>query len=196
MSDYFDDAKNVEEYVTMAEGYDGRALVDALAAHLADGSSVLELGMGPGTDLLLLSQRFCATGSDRSTLFVERFRTLYPSADLLVLDAVMLPTERHFDALYSNKVLNHLSTADLRLSLRRQHALLNENGVALHSFWLGKGKEALHGLHFVYYTPERMSVLVAELASIGPRFDVVASQRYSELGGEEDDSFYIILRKC
>ena len=51
---YYNDKKNVEEYIRMAEGYDGRAFVDLLKGMLPKGASVLELGMGPGKDLLLL----------------------------------------------------------------------------------------------------------------------------------------------
>ena len=52
--DYFDDEQNVRDYIRMAEGYDGRALVDKLGAYLGEGATVLELGMGPGIDLDML----------------------------------------------------------------------------------------------------------------------------------------------
>ncbi len=48
---YFDDPANVESYIKMADGYDGRALIGILQKHLPPGSTVLELGMGPGKDL-------------------------------------------------------------------------------------------------------------------------------------------------
>ena len=60
--DFYDEEKNVESYVQMAEGYDGRELVDVLKQHLAPGSTVLEVGMGPGKDLALLAEAFAATG--------------------------------------------------------------------------------------------------------------------------------------
>ena len=68
---YYDDAKNVETYVEMADGYDGPALIEVLATMLEPGSTVLELGMGPGKDFALLSQRYQVTGSDNSALFVS-----------------------------------------------------------------------------------------------------------------------------
>ena len=45
---FYDDDKNVEQYIQMAEGYDGKLLIDILLKHLPSKSSVLELGMGPG----------------------------------------------------------------------------------------------------------------------------------------------------
>jgi len=69
---YFDDGKNVDEYIRMAEGYDGRELIAILKMHLPAGSTVLELGMGPGKDLDLLAQTYTVTGSDYSNVFLER----------------------------------------------------------------------------------------------------------------------------
>ncbi len=80
---FYNDKKNVEEYTRMAEGYDGRVFVDLLKGMLPKGATVLELGMGPGKDLLLLSEHFQATGSDSSNVFLERFRKTHPDADLL-----------------------------------------------------------------------------------------------------------------
>ncbi len=46
----------------MAAGYDGRELIAALTNYLPAGAEVLELGMGPGVDLDLLSQTYQVTG--------------------------------------------------------------------------------------------------------------------------------------
>ncbi len=37
---FFDDPKNVEQYIDMSQGYDGARLVNALAAKLAEGATV------------------------------------------------------------------------------------------------------------------------------------------------------------
>ena len=41
---YFDKIENVWEYLKMAEGYDGRELIDVLKNYLKAGASVLEQG--------------------------------------------------------------------------------------------------------------------------------------------------------
>ena len=184
---FYDNEESVEAYVQMAEDYDGRELVAALRQHLPAGSAVLELGMGPGKDLELLAEDFTVTGSDLSELFLRRYRRKRPDADLLLLDAVTLETERRFDAIYSNKALHHLKADGLRASFRRQAALLNANGLLLHSFWYGEGTEEYHELQFTYHTETSLA------AVIGPAFERVASVRYTEI--EEDDSLYILLRK-
>lgn len=187
---YYHDPKNAQEYIKMAEGYDGRELIAVLARHLSPGATVLELGMGPGKDLDLLSQTFQATGSDYAQPFLDRYRDLHPQADLLLLDAVTLDTDRTFDALYSNKVLYHLTKEELRISLHNQARILNPNGVLLHSLWYGDGEEDMHGLHFVYYTEDTFGDLVVD--EFGNKFEIVETARYTEM--EQDDSFFVVLR--
>ena len=184
---YYDSEDNVDAYVAMAEGYDGADLIAVLKRFLPEGSGVLELGMGPGKDLDLLRAAYTVTGSDTSRVFLDRYREEHPDADLLLLDAAHLDTERTFDGIYSNKVLHHLTRAELEASLRRQRDVLRDAGVALHSFWYGTGEDAMHGLHFTYYT----KATLREVVGVG--FAVVALERYQEM--EEGDSLYILLRK-
>ncbi|MCG8603708.1 class I SAM-dependent methyltransferase [bacterium] len=121
---FFDERKNVDEYIKMAEGYDGRELISVLKMHLPPESTVLELGMGPGKDLDLLAQTYAVTGSDSSSVFLDLYRTAHPDADLLKLDATSIQTKRTFDCIYSNKVLHHLPKMDLQGSFARQKELL------------------------------------------------------------------------
>ena len=184
---YFNNRKNVNEYIQMAEGYDGRALIAVLQRYLPAGSTVLELGMGPGKDLELLAETYTVTGSDSSSVFLELYREKHPTADLLELDATSIDTDRTFECIYSNKVLHHLSRADLPQSFARQRELLSAGGLLLHSFWVGDHEEEYDGLRFVYYTEEAL------LSAVGPGFEVVVMERYTEM--EEDDSFFVLLRK-
>jgi cyclopropane fatty-acyl-phospholipid synthase-like methyltransferase len=186
---YYDTERGVEEYVEMAKGYDGAQLIDVLKGYLPAGSAVLEVGMGPGVDLDILARTYAVTGSDYSQVFLDRYRETHPEADLMLLDAVSLKTERRFDGLYSNKVLHHLSPEELRTSLEAQAVLLDTDGVAMHSFWWGEQEEEwMEGLRFVYYTePELVD------AVLGTGLEVARCERYTEM--ETNDSFFIVLRK-
>lgn len=184
---YYDDPDNVAGYIAMAEGYDGRELVAALRRYLKDGAAVLELGMGPGKDLAMLGEHYEATGSDISAVFVDRYRRTHPEADLLVLDARTLETDRRFDAIYSNKVLQHLTRDEVRESFQRQAAVLNRSGLALHTFWRGEGEEIFSGLLNVYYTEEQLRALAAD------SFEVIELRRYAEM--DEDDSLLLLMRR-
>lgn len=184
---FFDTPEGVRQYLEMAEGYDGRDLVKVLKTHLPAGSSVLEIGMGPGKDLDLLRSSFEATGSDRSTAFLDHYRASHPGADLLRLDAVTLATDRRFDALYSNKVLHHLPREQMVLSLARQREILNESGLVLHSFWHGDKEERHEDLLFVHYTEAQL----AQVFAAG--YEVLEMKRYAEMN--DDDSVYVVARK-
>ena len=122
---YYHAEESVRKYLQMADGYDGRELIDVLNKLLASNSTVLELAMGPRKDLEIPSESFRVTGSDNSELFPRRYRTKHPDAGLVLLDAVATDIDRTFDCICSNRVLIHLTTEELAHSLRRQASVLN-----------------------------------------------------------------------
>jgi SAM-dependent methyltransferase len=184
---YYDNEKNVEQYMRVAAGYDGKLLVDALRKHLPDRAKLLELGIGPGKDLLLLNEHYEVTGSDASAIFVERFKKLHPRINVKLLDAITLDTNERFQGIYSNKVLCHLERDQLRNSFQQQARALESGGIALHSFWHGDEERDYQGLRFVYYREAALRTLVE------PAYELLDAKRYTEI--ETDDSLYIVLRK-
>ncbi len=122
---FFDTAKGVEQYIKMAEGYDGAELIKILKKYLPENSTVLEIGIGPGKDLDILKKLYTVTGSDNSQIFLDKYKKNHPDTNLLLLDAVTMKTDRRFDCIYSNKVLHHLTKEDLTKSLQRQKEMLN-----------------------------------------------------------------------
>lgn len=181
---FYDDEKTALQYIEMADGYDGRELVNVLKAHVPKGAKVLEIGMGPGVDLGLLDTHYEVTGSDNSQFFLDRYRASHRGADLIYLDAVKLDTDRIFDCIYSNKVLHHLTGENLAKSLRRQRQILSDTGLIMHSFWRGTGVDEHHGLKFVYQTEDTLRSIVGEFFNV---LDVVV---YKEM--EDDDSLYVL----
>ena len=184
---YFDDPKNIEEYVKMAEGFDGRELIEILKPHLKSGATVLELGIGPGVDFELLSEHYQVTGSDYSQAFLDRYGQKNPDAELVLLNAVTMDIDRKFDCIYSNKVLHHLTRDDLKTSLHRQADALNDKGILFHSFWYGDKEEDMHGLHFTYYTEETLRQAISD------EVQLLELKQYTEM--ENADSLYLVLQK-
>jgi cyclopropane fatty-acyl-phospholipid synthase-like methyltransferase len=184
---YFDDEQNVEEYVKMATVYDGRPLINILKKYLKNGATVLELGMGPGKDFEILSQSFQVTGSDNSKVFLDRYKKRNAAADLVLLDAVQMDIGKRFDGIYSNKVLHHLTRAELKESLGRQAKVLNGQGILCHSLWYGDQEEEMSGLRFVYYREETFSEIVSN------EYEILEIKTYTEI--EQDDSMYVVLKK-
>lgn len=184
---FYDKKKNVQEYIELAAGFEGVELIKILRKHLPDGSSLLELGMGPGKDLDILKKNFKVIGSDTSDIFLDMYKQKNPEAELLKLDAVTLGTKKKFDCIYSNKVLMHLPQGDLFKSLKRQAEVLKDKGLLFHSFWYGTTSERFDGLLFNYYNEDFLQKVV------GIDYELVEMKRYMEM--EKNDSIYIILRK-
>ncbi len=184
---YFDNEKNCDEYVKMAEGYDGFGLIEKLGNYIAPGQTVLELGMGPGVDLDLLCERYVATGSDSSKVFVDRYSRAHPEARVLMLDAVSIDTDERYDAVYSNKVLQHLTRDELRRSLVRQAEVVERGGYLMHSFWFGDKEERHHGLLFTYHTSRSIEALTPS------ELEIVEAYRYDEM--KKDDSLAVVFRR-
>ena len=171
----------------MAEGFDGQNIISELIKYLPRDSSVLEIGMGSGTDLTLLEKYYKVTGSDYSEIFIDRYWKTHPNTDLLVLDALTLETDRKFQGIYSNEVLMHLTCEELKQSIKRQAEILEPDGIICHSFWRGNKEENYDGLRFIYYTTKQLRV------SIMNTFNIIKIEKYQEI--EPDDSLFIIARK-
>lgn len=184
---YYNSKKNVLNYIKMAEPYNGQILINRLKKHLQPGSSVLELGMGPGKDLDILKKLYKVTGSEMSKVFLDLYREKDADADLLLLDAKYPDTQRNFDCVYSNKVLHHLTRDELRRSLQKQSDILYPGGLVMHSFWEGDREEVLSGLTFVYYPASGLEEIFSEY------FEIIEVETYSEMF--PGDSIWILGRK-
>jgi len=193
MKNYYKDKENVLEYIEMAEGYDGRVLIEHLRDYLPEGSSVLELGIGPGKDLDILKKYYQVTGSDFTKHFLDLYKENHQDmdVDLLLLDARKLDIERQFDCVYTNKVLYHLTEEEMIESLRRQEDLLTEEGLILHSFWEGNKKEKFKGTNYVYYTKKRLiEIINTHFTDV---YKILEIEYYKEM--KEKDSIFFILKK-
>lgn len=183
---FYRDRKKAEDYVEMRNGIDGRRLVGTLRSLLPEGSRVLELGSGPGTDLLLLSEFFDAVGSDYSRHFLDIFSSSHPGIEFLLIDAETIETDLSFDCVFSNKVLHHLSGSQLRRSLKRQAEIVGSGGLLFHSFWLGDETCTGEGLVFTKYELEEIADI---LSSVG---EIEISGRYAEMN--LNDSCFAAVR--
>lgn len=186
---FFDKKENVDDYIKMVQEYDFSFVKNAITTHLSPGATLLEIGMGPGVDLLVLAQQYKVTGSDASTIFVDRFKTLYRDSmiPVLQLDARTLNIQTKFDCIYSNKVLMHLKKEEMTISLKRQSELLNDGGIIFATLWYGNSEEKYGELLFNYYNEKTIPDLLPK------ELEISTLERYTE--ENKDDSFYMILKK-
>ena len=184
---YYEDSQNVHNYIKRAQGYDGQVIIQRLKPFLATGARVLELGMGPGTDFVLLSQDYDVVGSDYSQVFLDLARKQFPNATLLHLNAETLDTNQTFDAIYSHKVLHHLTDEQLQMSIQNQLRILNPGGLTCHGFWEGEATDRREDLIDNYHTEEELRQWFE------PDFDILVLEPYQEI--EPNDSLLLIARK-
>ena len=188
MSDqYYHTEASVKEYISMAEDVSGADLIEQLKNILAKGSSVLELGSGPGTDWSILKQSYRVTGSDFSKEFLNHLKKKHPNEEFLYLDARYLKTELSFEGIYSNKVLHHLKDDELASSIESQLSVLEDGGIICHSFWNGEGSEIFKGMYVNYQNKESLTKI------FGNSFEIISLKAYKEF--EDNDSTFIIAKK-
>jgi cyclopropane fatty-acyl-phospholipid synthase-like methyltransferase len=184
---YYKTRESVDEYIKLAEGLDGSQLIDKFTALLNPGSSILEIGSGPGTDWEILSRDFTVTGSDYSPEFLRRLKAKYPGQEFLELEASTLRVDKTFDGIYSNKVLHHLRDNELKASIQRQTEILKPGGLICHSFWEGEGDEIFKGLYVNYHSETRLRDLFEVT------FEILVLEAYKEF--EDGDSRLLIGRR-
>jgi len=187
MSKYYHSKESVDEYIKMAQGHDGKAIIEKMNEYLPPGAQLLEIGSGPGTDWQILNENYRVVGSDLSQEFLKRLRANNPQGEFLELDAEKLQTHLLFDAIYSNKVLHHLEDEALQKSVLRQYEILNQGGIICHSFWHGKDSEIYNDLFVNYHTDQGIITLFEN------HFDHLLIWYYKEF--EKGDSFLYIGRK-
>lgn len=184
---YYHTQASVQEYIHLAKDVNGQALITLLAQVLPLGSTVLEIGSGPGTDWRILSKSYQVTGSDNSAEFLAHLRTENPNGEFLELDAITLHTDNSYDGIYSNKVMHHLKDEELAASIQRQAQILSPNGVICHSFWKGEGTEVFKGMFVNYHTEAALNEFFKDY------FEVISIESYAEF--EAGDSLLLMGRR-
>ena len=184
---YFDNEKNVQDYIKMVEDYNPIELINILRKNLEKGSTLLELGMGPGKDLDILRNYYNVTGSDSSQIFINRYKKTHPESDIIQIDARDIKIKQKFDCIYSNKVLIHLTKEECNSSFKKQKNILNPSGILFHTFWFGTKTEKYQELLFTYYSEDELKNMVKD------DYNIISIERYTE--DKKDDSILLIVQR-
>lgn len=184
---YYQTKSSVEEYIRLAKDVNGRELIKKLKKYLPSDADLLEIGSGPGTDWNILKANYKVVGSDNSPEFLRHLRRQNPEGNFLELDAITIETDRKFDGIYSNKVMQHLKDHELTNSIKKQGEVLNHQGIICHSFWRGEGSEYFKGLFVNYHSHDSLHDF------FGSSFNILLIEEYAEF--EKGDSILLIAKK-
>ena len=186
---YFMNRVNVDTYKEMLGDYDNSWVVNKLSEFISAGAKVLEIGMGTGLDLNLLSKKYEVIGSDNSPIFINDYNIKNKGGKAILLDAISVDINDSFDCIYSNKVLQHLTKDQFLKSLSNQGKCLNANGIIYFTLWYGEYREELYfddSLRFTYYTENDIKDMVAD------NFDIIHINRFTE--SDDMDSLLVVLK--
>jgi SAM-dependent methyltransferase len=140
------------------------SLVDDLIALVPRGSTVLELGSGPGRDAIDLEiAGLVVSRTDGAAAFVRRFQNAGIEARVLNVHAEDFGGP--FDAVFANAVLLHVERSNLSGVLRVALRATRVGGVLVASFKRGAGAEWSHRKldsprHFTYWEETDLSSVV------------------------------------
>lgn len=184
---FYHTKESVDLYLEMTENINGQELIDQFTKHLPSKASILELGTGPGHDWEILSKDFYVIGTDLSDEFLDRLRSKYPSGNFTKIHAANLEYHSTVDAIYSNKVLHHLTDDELKKSVSRQSEILSPRGIICHSFWKGNSTEEFQGMFVNNHTEKDLKHFFEN------QFEILHLESYKEF--EKGDSILLIARK-
>lgn len=188
--DFFKNKENVDKYIEMVKDYDGTWLINKIDDYLEKECSLLELGMGPGTDLQILSRKYKVVGSDNSSIFIEKFNKKNTGIEAIYIDAKEMNTDRKFDCIYSNKVLHHLKKSEFIESIKNQNKNLNQGGIIFMTLWRGEYREEIMfdgEVRFTYYLESDIKEIVEK------DYNILCLETYNEC--DKNDSLLVVLRK-
>jgi ubiquinone/menaquinone biosynthesis C-methylase UbiE len=179
--------KGVAEYIRMSEGYDLSLYKEQFLKFLKEGSTLLELGMGPGNDYHWLSELYQVTGSDYSQLFLDKAKIRFPDGDFILLDAVSIKTNKRFDCIFSNKVYQYFDIYQIEKALIRQLQLLTGQGIIIHTLWIGDQVFEDDDYKAVYHNEAHLKEIVSK------HYKILEWLTYSEF--EDNDSVFFVARR-
>ena len=141
-------------YRAGTQDHDVSQNIDALLNAIASPPpfTLLDLGCGPGRDLVAFSGRgHHAVGLDGSAQFVAMARA-HSGCEVLQQDLLELALPAaHFDGVFANAVLFHVPAVALPQVLREIHACLKPDGVLFSSNPLGHDEAGWHGARYGVY---------------------------------------------
>lgn len=141
-----------QTYAQIAQGYDqitaNKMVIEEMQQfvhYLKKGSSILDLGCGPGRDAVWFTQRgYSVTLFDLSPELLAIAKSKLPDAHIIQGDMTALPFENNsFDGIWANASLLHLTKKEFRRALQKVYEILTPDGMFFCSLKEGTGEQEI-----------------------------------------------------
>lgn len=168
---------------------------------LREGSSILDLGCGPGNIAKFLVNQdkgYKILGVDLSSEMLKLARQNVPTGEFVIGDIRHLQLEPKFDAVIASFCMIHLENEEAVELLRKIHDLLNDKGYLYLSFMSGgvsgfdKASFSEEEMYFNYFSPEKIKKI---LENLDYRVLSMHFHEYRRKGGQVIQDVIIIARK-
>lgn len=131
-------AKNTQGIILKKELY-------RFCRHLPENSLILDIGCGPGRDAKIFGAKgYRVIGIDLSSKLLDMARQKVASADfrLMNISNINFPSD-HFEGLWANASLMHLSKERIQDALKQYYDTLKEHGLFYITLKQGEGEQML-----------------------------------------------------
>ncbi len=197
VSAYNNCASAYEEKFSKNETYNQHAL--SFASLFEAGSSILDIGCGPGLNSALFTGRgISVTGIDPSSEMIRLAEKNCPAGNFINISADMYESQKKFDGLYLSFVIVHMDDDKVETLLDRLHFMIKTGGYVYISFMVGKtpGYElSSFAKDEIYYNYFNKDEIISRFHNND--FELISSHTdpYEEADGSFTDDIFLVFKK-
>ena len=161
---YYND--NFKEFTGSTLNLDLSELYSRYIKYLKHGARILDMGCGPGRDLLFFKQNgFSVSGIDNAGKFVN-FAREYSGCSVSLMDFREVSFSEEFEGIWACASLLHLNKDELQNVLERSVKALKPEGVFYMSFKYGSFEGIRNGRYFLFLDENAFRKIIKDINNI------------------------------
>lgn len=162
------------------------------------GSSLLDIGCGPGLNAKIFAQKkLSVTGFDISPEMIKLARKNCPSGDFLVSSVEEFSTDVKFDGICLSFIIVHLKTSDAVSLLNRLSRFVKPDGKVYISFMTGREsgyESASFSKNKIFFNYFEKEFIISCLEKNGFRLFSSDTASYEESDGSTTEELFLIFK--
>jgi len=162
--DYYNDF--FEKFTDSTLNLDMSELYNKYIQYIKPGARILDLGCGPGRDLLFFRQNgFSVSGIDNAEKFVN-FAREYSGCPVSLADFRKISFSEEFEGIWACASLLHLNKDELHNVLERSVKALKPEGIFYMSFKYGSFEGIRNGRYFLFLNENEFRKIIKNIKNI------------------------------